>query len=403
MPGFVDVLKRMTSPVSTESRNLPAASSLGRIFAGASLGIGGISKAKALTIPAYYNAVNQLANDIAKLPKAVYQKTEEGRQKVAHPASFIISREPNPIMDSFTFHWVMMLSAIHRGNGLAYQERNQLGDLVAIHFIHPDKIRDIVLYQGEVFYLTDLGVFTGPEVIHIMGHTDNGYQGRSIIDYAGEVLNISKSAQEFTNDNYKNRGLGFGIVETDKAITQAEAKKKIEEAINSKLSSGSEKIKTAVIDEGMRYKPITLNMQDAQLIEQGKFSVLDICRFLNISPIKVKDYSHNSYSSAYQDAIDHVNNSIQPWAEKWHNEYNRKIFSRQEKDSLYVKFSDNVLLRGDLQAKAEYYSKMVFSGVYTRNEVREFEEMNRLDGLDQALTPVNTKLPEEIEKTLQDE
>lgn len=372
------------------------------------LGFGGsntttpVNTTTALTLPAYYNAVNQLANDIAKLPKGVFKKDGTSRNAVAHPIKFIINKEPNGLMSGFTFHFVMMMAAINRGNGLAQIQRHPTtGKIQALNFIHPDDLRSIKVVEGKLWYYTAIGVFAASEVIHILGFSTNGINGQSVISYAAETLGIAKSAQSFTASNFDNRGLGFGVVESDKSM-DATPKRAIEAAINSKLSA-SGKIKTVMLDEGMKYKPITLNMQEAQLIDQAKFSVLDIARFLNISPRKLKDYSTNNYASAYQDSTDHVLDSIQPWAKKFEQEYDRKLFSPAEKVDHYTRFNDSILLRGDLSAKGAYYSQMIFNGAFSRNEVRSFEEMNEVKGLEEHLTPVNTLLPAQIEKNLEDE
>ncbi len=361
-----------------------------------------INIATALTIPAYYNAVNQIANDIAKLPKGVFKTVEGGREAVDHKIKFLLNKEASPIMDAFIFHFIMELAALHRGNGLAKIVRDpNTGRLEALVFIHPDEIRNIEVIEGKIFYFTSGGVLSQDEVIHIMGFTDNGIYGKGIIQYAAETLGIAKAAQTFTASNFENKGLGYGVVESEFEVKNAK-KKVIEDAISSKLSKEGQ-IKTVMLDEGMKYKPITLNMQEAQLIEQAKFSVLDIARFFNISPRKLKDYSINNYASAYQDATDHVTDTIQPRTKKYEGEYQRKLFTPKEKIDHYIRFNDNYLLRGDLQAKGEFYSKMVFAGVYSRNEVRAFEELNAVDGLEEHLTPVNTKLPIEIQKMLQNE
>ena len=361
-----------------------------------------INNINALSLPAYYCGVNQIANDIAKLPKGVFKKTGNTRQGVDHSIKFLINKEPNTLMTAFMFHFIMMQAVINRGNAVAQIVRNpSTGKIIALVFIHPDDIRDIQVIDGKQWYYTNSGVLQSSDVIHVLGYSTNGITGQSVISYAAETLGIAKSAQSFTASNFENKGLGFGVVETDKEIKNG-VKQNIESAINSKLTAKG-KIKTVMLDEGMSYKPITLNMQEVQLIEQGKFSVLDIARFLNISPRKLKDYSTNNYASAYQDSSDHILDSLQPYIIKWQQEYDRKLFTPIEKKDHYTRFNDSILLRGDLSAKGVYYNQMIFSGIMSRNEIRRLEELNDVEGLDGHLTPVNTLIPEQLEKNLKDE
>lgn len=386
---------------SGEKRNLGNISFSSLFGVGAS-GTPVVNSEIALSVPALFNGVDQISNDIAKLPKGVYKKIENGREEVNHKVKSLINKEPNSYMDAFTFHKVMIQSAILRGNGLAVILRNtNTASLESLVFIHPNDLRDIRMVDGELFYFTKYGTFTSDDVIHIMGYTDNGWFGKSVIRYASETLGIAKSAQTFAASNFDNRGIGYGVVHTENELSR-EAKEKIESAINSKMSI-NDRFRTAVIDEGMKYETITVSAQDAQLIEQSKFSVIDICRFLNISPRKVKDYTINNYASAYQDATDHVTDSIQPWAKKFENEYDRKLFTSAEKEDHYVKFNDNYLLRGDLTAKSNYYFRATAGGWMTLNEVRAMEELNPLDGLDEPLIPMNMQQVKQLEKTFNDE
>jgi len=364
-------------------------------------GISRVNGKGALTIPAYYAGVNQIANDIAKLPKGIYRRDEGNRQEVDHPAKYLIANEPNEVMSSFVFHFVMVLSAIHCGNGIAIIERNPVtGIEERFVFVHPEDLHGIRKIQGRLWYFTKYGTYSAADILHFLGFTTNGYIGQSLISYAAETLGIAKSAQSFTADNFNNRGLGFGVIETEKAMTKG--KRKVEGAVNDKLSATG-KIKTVMLDEGMKYKPITLNMQEAQLIEQGKFSVVDIARFLLISPRKLMDTSGDNYATAYQASTDHINDTIQPWRIRIEQEYDRKIFTPEQKRDHYVRFNDNVLLRGDLPAKADYYMKMAMMGIMNRNEIRALEELNSVEGLEEHLTPTNTFTPEQIQKILSDE
>jgi len=47
------------------------------------------------------------------------------------------------------------------------------------------------------------------------------------------------------------------------------------------------------------------------------------------------------------------------------------------------------LLRGNIKVRSEYYTKMIQNGVLSPNEVRALENMNKRDGGDEYLTPLN--------------
>jgi len=362
-----------------------------------------ISTNAALTLPAYYNAVDQITNDIAKLPKHVYKKNGTNREKLSqHPISYLINREPNKLMTAFIFHKMMAQAAINRGNGIAIINRGQNTAIIqSLEFVHPDDIKDIKLVSNELYYFIKEKVYTSDEVIHITGYTDNGLVGVSVIKYAANVLGISLAAQKFSQETFENRGVGYAVIEADGDIPK-EKKAEIENAVNSKLQ-GDGKIKSVMLDDGHKYKAIQINNQEAQLVEQGKLSIADICRFLNISLHKVKMLDNANYNALNMLNIEHASDSIQPWSIKFSQEYDKKLFTDNEKIDHYIKMNDNILLRADLQTKGEWYSKAVQAGIYTRNEIRAMEELNEIDGLSEPLTPVNTQTQAQIKNNLENE
>ena len=384
-----------------------ASAGLYSFFQSFGAGTNSVGKKNALTLPAFYNGVDQISNDVAKLPKAAFKKLEEGRTKLSnHPVSFIINDEPNPFMTAFMFWKMMIQSAILSGNGIAIIHRNkQSGGLLELELVHPEDIIDIKKAKGKLWYSLKQGTFEGADVLHIPGFSYNGIYGLGIITHAANVLNIAILAQNFSREGFENRGLGFAALETDKPVDPG-VKKAIESSVNTKLNSPGS-IKSVVLDEGFKYKAITINNQEAQLIEQGKFSVTDIARFLNISVHKLKVVEGMNYASLNLMNIEHSSDSIQPWGIKAQQECKRKLFTPIEKKDHYIKFNDSLLLRADFATKAAYYTSMIYSGAATRNEIRGWEDLNPLDGLDEPLTPVNQQLMEQvldnIKKAKQDE
>src|SRR5690606_19615010 len=128
-----------------------------------------------------------------------------------------------------------------------------------------------------------------------------------------------------------------------------------------------------------------------EFIETNKMAILEICRWLNIAPHKLKVLDNANFSNIYHQSIEHVQDSILPWLVRLEQEMNRKFFGIQQQN-FYIKMNEKMLLRGDLNSKQVFYSAMVYSGVMTRNEVRALEDLNPIDGLDEPLTPVNSEL-----------
>lgn len=375
----------------------------GGIFSLGTTAASGMNHTKALKLSAFYNGVDQISNDIAKIPFAVYQK--EGSNRISrsnHPAHNLISNEPNSLMTSFIFRKTMAISVLLRGNGLAKINTDTTGKPVSTDFINWDRVKDIRMKNGELLY--DVKGYAQPllasEVLHFKNFTHNGIVGVSVITNAAQQLNLAIDVQEFSATNFQNKGVRQGVVETDKVINPM-AKTLIGNSIKAAFSE-KDATRVAVLDEGMKWSAISITPQEAQIIEQSRFTIEDIARWLNIAPHKIKSLQQSTNNNIEQQSLDHVSDTIQPHITNFEQEYAKKLFLPSEiVNGFYVRGNMNVLLRADIKSRGEYYGKAVNGGWMNRNEVRHLEDMN--DGpilLDEYLTPVNTYTEKQIANNL---
>ena len=377
-------------------------SSLGGLFSFGASASGVISTDNALKLSALYNGVTIIANDIAILPKSVYFRNGDNKNKVPkHPVHYKIAKQPNENLSSFHFHKVMVITAILRGNAVAIIKRDGNGNLDknALNFVHPDDLQDIKLIDGQLWFYTKFGVFHNSEVIHIKGFSTNGYTGQSVLKYAASNLNAALTAEAFAETNFESKGFGLGIIKSDKVLT-SDAKKNLNEGMEARLSKGG-KFNIGTLDEGMDFMPINVSAKEAELIDWKKISIQDIARWLNIGPHKLKQLDSLNYSSIEQQSIDHLQDSIFPWVTQFENEYDIKLFTQKESLDYYIKFNINALLRVDIKSRAEYYYKMRYAGVYSGDEIRVLEDMNPtgLEHMTVPLQPVQIQQQSQIDNS----
>lgn len=340
-----------------------------------------------LSISAFFNGVDIISNDIAKLPKSVFLKDGENRIKfIDHPSDYLLSNSPNELMTSFDFWKVIVLSVILKGDGFALIQRNsQSGIEEKFIFLNYEDVKPKRTGLIMVYDVKGYGIIAAEDMLHFKGFSLDGVTGTSVVKWAAKSLGISLDTQEYASEVYKYQGAGHGVIETDKPVNSVN-KKAIEEGFVNKMSS-SERFKVPMLDEGMKYKSISLTPAESMFLETNRLAVIECCRWLNLAPVKIKDMSAGSYLNIYQQGIEHVQDSILPWVVRFEQEVNKKLFLKESK--AYYKMNINALLRGDLTSKKEYYTAMVGFGIYTPNEIRELEELNPIDGLDQIFLPVN--------------
>lgn len=361
------------------------------IFSGISATAPKVNHHGALSLSAVYNAVDQISNDIAKLPKGVFEKKGRDRyRKPEHPADYLISKRPNKMMTEFIFHKTLTVSALLRGNGIAIIERSEAtGRQTAFKFVHPDHLNDIKEKDGKLWYYIRgyKEPIAGDDVIHIPGFSFNGVTGISVFKFAAQNMGTAILAEKFAGENFQSKGLLAGFIKAKTAL-KAPAKLNLANAMETRLSKGGTH-NIGVLDEDMDFQELKINAQEAALIDWKKVSIEDVARWFNIAPHKIKHLEKASYSNIEQQSLEHGSDSIAPWARRFEQEYDYKLFTEKERLTHYVKFNTNSLIRTDIKTKADYYAKAINFSWHVPNEIRALEDYNPLEGLDEPWRPSN--------------
>lgn len=130
-----------------------------------------------------------------------------------------------------------------------------------------------------------------------------------------------------------------------------------------------------------------LKLQRVRSIEVGteEMPVYDISVEGSQSFIADGVLVHNS--GVEQMTIGFVIFTMLPWARRWEQQISKSLITDPKR--YFAEFLFDGLLRGDLKSRYEAYAIAVQWGWMTRNEVRRLENMNPLDGMDEAMTPMN--------------
>lgn len=356
-----------------------------------------VNTSSALTVGAFYNAVNLITDDIAKLPKAVYQKTDRVINKlVSHPVHFLIAKEPNSHITSFAFWKIITYSAVIKGDGFARIIRNNVtGEPEEFRYLDYEDVA-VIKGNSQMFYRFKGETIPGDDMLHIYFFSINGYCGTGIITYAANSIGISLASQTYMGNTLEDKGLSHGVLESDQPV-EVKNKQAIETGFKNKMSAGGSH-NVALLDEGFKYKRVQITPQEAEFVANNREGIIAICQFLNVAPHKLKMLDQSNYSNLQLMTIEHQQDSVIPRVVPIEQELNRKLFSPVEKVNTYIKFNLRSQLRGDQKSEAETLTKYIFAKTMTPNEAREKLDLNPLPGGDELLQPVN--LERESDKDL---
>jgi HK97 family phage portal protein len=154
-------------------------------------------------------------------------------------------------------------------------------------------------------------------------------------------------------------------------------------------TSGANAHKTIVLEQGMKWEKVTMSNDDAQYLVTRQFQIPEIARFFRMPLHKIGDLTRATFSNIEQQNIDYVVDCLSPWLTRWEQAMNMSLLNDKEQEEYYFEFLVDGLLRGDIASRYTAYNKGIFSGFLTRNECRQRENLNWIEGLDEPLTPLN--------------
>jgi len=379
-----------------KSRDHPANSTSGsayRFFLGGSTAGKAVTEQSAMQMTAVYSCVRILAEAIAGLPLHLYHYKEDGGKEKAHdhPLYLLLHDEPNPEMTSFVFRETLMTHLLLWGNAYAQVIRNGKGEVVALYPLMPNRMTVDRDSSGQLYYKyqknnSDAPTMTGStvllkpsDVLHVPGLGFDGLVGYSPIAMAKNAIGLAIATEEYGAKFFANGATPGGLLEYPGTVKDPE---RVRESWNRGFSGSSNANKVAILEEGMKYTPISISPEQAQFLETRKFQIDEIARIFRVPPHMVGDLEKSSFSNIEQQSLEFVKYTLDPWVVRWEQSLSRALLTPDEKKDYFFKFNVEGLLRGDYQSRMNGYATARQNGWMSANDIRELENLDRIPAED---------------------
>ena len=374
------------------ARDKPQNKTVGSSF---SFLMGGSTSGKSVTerssmqMTAVYACVRILSEAIAGLPLHLYRYKEGGGKEQAVDTNLyrLLHDEPNPEMTSFVFRETLMTHLLLWGNAYAQIIRNGKGEVIALYPLMPNKMSVDRDEKGQLYYtysraneeaatMTGNTVILKPsDVLHIPGLGFDGLVGYSPIAMAKNAIGMAIACEEFGAKFFANGAAPSGVLEHPGTIKDPA---KVRDSWNSTFGGSANSGKVAVLEEGMKYTPISISPEQAQFLETRKFQINEIARIFRVPPHMVGDLEKSSFSNIEQQSLEFVKYTLEPWVVRWEQALSRALLSATEKPTYFFKFNLEGLLRGDYQSRMTGYATARQNGWMSANDIRELENLDRI-------------------------
>ena len=343
-----------------------------------------------------------LSEDLAKLPLSIYRKKKGGGREEAtdHPLWKLLNRRPNDYQSSFQFKEMMQTALVLRGNAYAYIKRDYRGRPTALIPVFPDRVNVFETPGGDIFYnVARRGLHEAAELerapllvpsydmLHIAFMTLDGIRGMSVIQVAREAIGLGLSQEAYAAHLAGNGARPGGVLQA-KGKLSADAIARLRSSWDGAHGGVANSGKTAVLEDGLEWHPISMNANDAQFLEQRQYQTTEISRIFRVPPHKINDLTRSTNNNIEHQSLEYYSDTLMPWLYRWEEALNWQLLDESE-DDLFFDFDVRQMLRGDQASRVAYYQSARNWGWLSVNEVREMEGFNPVEGGDQLLQPLN--------------
>jgi HK97 family phage portal protein len=359
-------------------------------FAGAwQRGITIDSMGDVIAYSAVYACISRIVNDIAKLPINLTELQAYGTWQLAVSTSpyWQVLRSPNGYQNRIQFILMWLSMKLMFGNVYVVKQRDQRGIVTSLFIIDSRRVTPLVTPTGEVYYSIskdDLAqIMSGitlpaSEVIHDrMPTLWHPLVGISPIYACGISASMGRRIQGNSGLFFENMSRPSGhLTSTGEIDDETAARLKREFEAN---FQGQNLGRLLVTGSGLKYEPMTIPAEQAQLIDQLKWTVEDVARAFGVPLYKI-----NSGPMP-------TNNNVAALEQQYYNDCLQILI-----ESLEMCLSEGLalpsgyrmevdlesLMRMDASARYEAKSKAVTAGWMSPNEVRLGENMRPVAGGD---------------------
>ena len=346
-----------------------------------------VTQRSSMQLTAVYCCVRVLAEAVAGLPLITYRYGEKGTKQRAedHPLYLLLHDEPNPEMTSFSFRETLMTHLLLYGNAFAQIIRNGKGEVIALYPLMPDRMKVDRDEHGRIYYeymkqqdeaatmKTGTVILSPEDVLHIPGLGFDGLVGYSPIAMAKNAIGMASACEEYGASFFANGASPGAVLEHAGVLKDPE---KVRTAWQEAYGGPHKANRVAVLEEGMKFTPISINPQEAQFLETRKFQIEEIARIFRVPLHLIGDLDHATFSNIEEQSLEYVQYTLQPWLIRWEQAIQRSLFTPEEKKTMFCRFNVDGLLRGNYQSRMQGYSIGIANGFMSVNDVRALEQMD---------------------------
>lgn len=338
----------------------------------------------AQSIATAYRAKNIISDDVAKMPFQVVRRVGRSIEQVAPDAvtrnmAYLVQVSPNLWgWTPFLFKKAAIEWLLFYGNAYIWSPVAGPRQLL---ILPADKTLPVFDMDGNLWYRHTFSngsteYIPSVEILHLLINPDStGFVGRGVITFARETFGRQLAARK-TQGMFFSQGFMPAAYVKMPGELGPDARAKVREAYEETMSGSANAYRLAVFDSRIvEFKPIDIQLKDAQFLESIDATDRDICNFFGLSE-HMLNRGKEAYNSNEQKYIEYLQGTLDSFLVPWEEAARIRWLSREEQANTYFRFIRDALLRMDSKARGESMAIRIQNGMMTPNEAREKDDMS---------------------------
>lgn len=357
------------------------------------------------TQPAVRTVTGFIARNIAQLGLDVFTKGgpagQDRRKAVDHPLTTLLN---NPLPGSKWNRYRLMSWTVNElcVYDTAYWIKGRVNDQPSLmpiprRFIDPIGPNPLFVEKYRITGSQGIRELDADQVVHFHGYNPQDLRfGVSPIETLRQVLAEEHAAAQYREQMWRNGGRVGGVIERpDKAPRWGEEARNrfITEWRSLYGEGGSDAGGTAVLEEGMTYKPTGITPRDAQYVESRKLTREEVAIAYYLNPMML-GISEGTTAGGWKEMhVQLYQDGLGPWLAMFAQDIETQLLNDLDPTavdgSVYVEFNIAEKLRGSFEEQVASMSTAIGGPWMTRTEGRERFNLTHLDVADELIVPMN--------------
>ena len=355
------------TPRKLNTRTMVDANTVDDILLHALLSGEPIKREDALTLPAVSGAVDYVCGTIASMPIKLYKYKKDKVEEVTNDTRVrLLNGDTGDTLDAFQMKKALVEDYLLGKGGYCYIERDR-NTVVALKYVKDEFISVLKdpnpLHKYFTIFCYD-EEFKPWDFIKLLRNTKDGAMGIGLTVEVSKALETAYNTLLYQLSLVKSGGNKKGFLKSQRKLGQDEID--LLKTAWANLYANNES-NVVVLNNGLEFQEASSSSVEMQLNESKKTLQDEINGIFHIYP--------DDYERTFKEAI-------YPIVKALETALNRDLLLEKEKKNYFFEVDVKEIIRASLKERYESYKIAKDTGFLTLNEIRRYENLDRLDGLD---------------------